>query len=175
MGERERDARTHPRSAQREVVRVSVRCKSRVRGLAAATGGRCHLRAPGAHGVLPSLSIAPAPAPREPAQNLVRGLVGLVAHHLVVELVADNELVRELHAVGLHRMRRAIVVLPDLWVVQVRDSVLDPRARHCRRGCGRGCGSFGSANIHKLEIVYQFVKGQKAPLCLTFGKGPLIF
>ena len=55
----------------------------------------------------------------------------LIHHHLVVELVADNELVRELHAVRLHGMRRPIVELPDLRIVQVGHAVFDERAgRH---------------------------------------------
>lgn len=58
-------------------------------------------------------------------KNLVRRLMRLVHHHLVVELVADDQLVRELHAVRLHGMGRPIVELPDLRVVQVGHAVLN--------------------------------------------------
>ena len=62
---------------------------------------------------------------------LVRRLVRLVHHHLVVQLVADDELVRQLHAVRLHGVRWPIVELPDLGVVHVGHAMLDERAgRH---------------------------------------------
>lgn len=136
---RETHKNTHAGRTRREVGRVSVRCKAasaaeRPRA-AWVISARVHA-GPARRLAQPKASLPPPP-PREPAPHLVRGLVGLVAHHLVVEFVADNELVRELHAVRLHRMRRAIVVLPDLGVVQVCDSVLDPRTRHGRRGGGR--------------------------------------
>ena len=64
------------------------------------------------------------------AACLVRGLVRLVAHHLLVKLIAQNELVCQLHAVRLHGVRWPIIVLSDLRIMEVRHAVLGNRTRH---------------------------------------------
>lgn len=64
------------------------------------------------------------------------------ANHLVVELIAEDDLMGQLHPVGLHGMGRSEVELPGLGIVKVAHAMLDPRpgTRHAFQPTSRWVG-----------------------------------
>jgi len=100
--------------------------------------------------------------------HLGRCLVRRVAHHLVVQPVSEDKLVRYLHAVRFHGMRWPIVKLTHLWIVKVCNSLLRNGARHCllhkslfpssemREGAER-CRKGASFGIREFPRIFSFL------------------
>ena len=88
--------------------------------------------------------------------------------HLPIKPIVQQQMMRQADSMRLHRVSTAIIIVPDIWVIEIFHNPVESAVRIMHRGRGHGWSVgalFNSLLIRRSETVECSVTRKKHRAC----------